>query len=151
MLPPSPDSRALRIRLMEKLGALKAYFEATSVSVGMKSPYWSAFDALRRNQPLAEAFVADLQQLLDFLETEMVPALSQPASARPSVQVPLVPQQSGPLNDQETRVLDTSAQPMLRGARSVPSAPARTRNEPSDSGAIPIEDSSELIPMPQAV
>ena len=78
MLSPSPDSRALRARLMERLGALRAYFEATSVSVGLKSPYWSAFDALRRNQPLAESFVADLQQLLEFLDNELVPALTQP-------------------------------------------------------------------------
>ena len=76
---------------MERLGALKTYFEATSVAVGMKSPYWSAFDALRRNQPLAEAFVGDLQRLLDFLDQELVPALGQLAAVRPAVPAALKP------------------------------------------------------------
>jgi hypothetical protein len=47
----------------------------------MSSPYWSAFDALRRNKPLAEEFVSQLQGLLlEFLDRELVPALAQSAA-----------------------------------------------------------------------
>lgn len=115
MHPSTPDIRTLRANLMERLSAVKAYFEATSVSVGLKSPYWSAFDALRRNQPLAESFVSDLQQLLTFLEFDMVPALSQPpaqpSSVPPAQPAPptsnwrsAVPPASN-FNDEQTRLL----------------------------------------------
>jgi hypothetical protein len=68
--PPGADLRALRASLLEKLSAVKAYFEATSINLNLRSPYWGAFDALRRNQPLAESFVNDLQQLLNFLDND---------------------------------------------------------------------------------
>ena len=73
---------------MELLGALKAYFEATMIGVGKGSPYWAAFDALRRNQHLAESFVGDLQSLLEFLDRELVPALSQGPGAASSASLP---------------------------------------------------------------
>ncbi|WP_233206319.1 hypothetical protein [Haliangium sp. UPWRP_2] len=75
--PPSgADLRALRARLLEKLSAVKAYFEATSINLNLRSPYWGAFDALRRNQPLAESFVNDLQGLLQFLDNDLAPILT---------------------------------------------------------------------------
>ena len=95
MMPPSmpssspisaADLRALRARLLEKLGAVKAYFEATSINLNLRSPYWGAFDALRRNQPLAESFVNDLQQLIAFIDNDLVPALSSPPSAAAAAQ-----------------------------------------------------------------
>ncbi len=136
MLPASPDPRALRARLMERLGALRAYFEATSITVGLKSPYWSAFDALRRNQPLAEAFVADLQQLLEFLENDLVPALSQPMAAPARVPAPAL--ENAPLNDQETRILSNLPPAVQRDLVSRRSAPAsvQVQNEISDGGGI---------------
>ena len=78
MLPTGSDPRALRAKLLEHLGNVKQFFEATSVGFNPNvSPYWSAFDALRRNKPLAEEFVGQLQGLLDFLDRELVPALAQ--------------------------------------------------------------------------
>lgn len=96
-----PDQhRALRARLMELTGAVKAYFEATAaVSVGAVG-YWGAFDALRKNQALAQSFVSDLQALLDHLEREVIPAFSgkgqqaptAPAAPASTVQAPQAPQ-----------------------------------------------------------
>ena len=84
MLPTGSDPRALRAKLISYLGNVKQFFEATSVGFNPNvSPYWSAFDALRRNKPLAEEFVSQLQTLLEFLDREMIPALAQ-APARVS-------------------------------------------------------------------
>ncbi|HRI54533.1 MAG TPA: hypothetical protein PLW65_30550, partial [Pseudomonadota bacterium] len=97
---------------MELLGALKGYFEATMIGVGGGSPYWAAFDALRRNQHLAQAFVGDLQSMLEFLDRELVPALSQgapgslgaPPSPEPAVSTLEVDEGEG-INDAETLLL----------------------------------------------
>ena len=103
-MPPAPlDPRALRARLLERMGALKAYFEATSVSIGLKAPYWGAFDALRRNQPLAEAFVAELQKLLELLENDVVPALDQALTPQLSHSGP----RTASIPEQETQVIAT--------------------------------------------
>ncbi|HPH28844.1 MAG TPA: hypothetical protein PLA87_18470, partial [Pseudomonadota bacterium] len=117
MLPIASDSRALRSKLVDLLSALQAYFEATSMNVGAGSGYFAAFDALRRNQHLAEAFVSDLQNLMEFLDREMLPALSQSASggapgassgpARPAMPSILLSDESEPgeINDAETLLL----------------------------------------------
>ncbi len=97
MLPIGSDPRALRAKLLEYLGNVKQFFEATNVGFNMNaSPYWSAFDALRRNKPLAEEFVTQLTTLLDFLDRELAPALLQaqnqaPASAAQVSQAPAGP------------------------------------------------------------
>lgn len=73
---------ALRARLIELSGAVRGYFEGTGTNRAAGAGLFAAFDALRRNRPLAEAFVADLEALLSFLEQELVPALSG-AAPRP--------------------------------------------------------------------
>ena len=131
--PSAADLRALRARLLEKLGAVKAYFEATSINLNLRSPYWGAFDALRRNQPLAESFVSDLQQLIAFIDNDLVPALSSPPGAAASASQPApatsawrssdpVPSAAGSssINDEQTRLLtDLAIEPRreLPGAR----------------------------------
>jgi len=131
--PSAADLRALRARLLEKLAAVKAYFEATSINLNLRSPYWGAFDALRRNQPLAESFVSDLQQLIAFIDNDLVPALSSPPGAAGSASPPApatsawrssdpVPSAAGSssINDEQTRLLtDLALEPRreLPGAR----------------------------------
>jgi len=160
MLPASSDLRALRTRLLERLSALKAYFEATSVSVGLKAPYWGAFDALRRNQPLAEAFVSDLQQLLDLLEREVVPALGQPApgrSAGPASQALSTHEPDGQIVSSLPAAIQrdlATVRPNSGPGRSpsgksptIAASGARGPSERSSTEALPLENSAELIPM----
>ena len=92
MLPTGSDPRALRAKLLEYLGNVKQFFEATNVSFNLNaSPYWSAFDALRRNKPLAEEFVTQLTTLLEFLDRELAPALLQAQNQVPSAPVASAP------------------------------------------------------------
>jgi hypothetical protein len=118
---------ALRARLIELHGTVKAYFEATAVGAG--AGYFGAFDALRRNTPLAEAFVGDLQALMDCLERELFPALGGPrAPERPA---PAAPQVS--INEDETMLLTRLPANVLPGPHAAPGrAPAgRTRDSAS--------------------
>ena len=121
---------ALRARLLEKLSAVKAYFEATSINLNLRSPYWGAFDALRRNQPLAESFVNDLQGLLQFLDNDLAPILTALQSGAAPSAAAAPPATSGwrsaeppssSINDDQTRLLpDRAIEPRreLPGARS---------------------------------
>jgi len=139
MLPTGSDLRALRAKLLERLGNVKQFFEATNVGFGLNSsPYWSAFDALRRNKPLAEEFVGQLQALLDFLDSELAPALLAAQNATGAAQNPVTgwPNSAGPLpaatsgagsgtaasignlHGDETRILDNLHPPIV-----VPKAP----------------------------
>ena len=78
--------RAMRARLLELHGAVKAYFE-TTVAVGSAGGQMAAFEALRRNPHLSESFVTELMALLTFLETELAPALTRSGStAEPAPQ-----------------------------------------------------------------
>lgn len=108
--------RELRARLLELHGAVKGYFEATVVGVG--AGYFSAFDALRRNQHLAESFVSDLQALLEHIEREVAPALGPTTGAARTVESaparaaeptrPTATSQSGAIptiNDEQTMLL----------------------------------------------
>lgn len=153
MLPTGSDPRALRAKLLEYLGNVKQFFEATNVGFNLNaSPYWSAFDALRRNKPLAEEFVTQLTTLLDFLDRELAPALLQaqnqaPGMASPSAHAPAGPWPGQPgalpsplpgsalgsipgLSGDETQILDRASPSHLiqRIAHSdpVPRAPAPT-------------------------
>ena len=123
MPPTGFDPRALRAKLIKRLGNVTQFFEATSAGFNpAASPYWSAFDALRRNKPLAEEFVAQLHDLLDFLDREVVPALEQaqnevPApwpvspAAAPAQFSPTRQQTASPTNlhTEETQILDNLA------------------------------------------
>ena len=92
MLSTGSDPKALRAKLLEYLGNVKQFFEATNVSFNLNaSPYWSAFDALRRNKPLAEEFVTQLTTLLEFLDRELAPALLQAQNQVPSAPVASAP------------------------------------------------------------
>ncbi|HNO69837.1 MAG TPA: hypothetical protein PKI49_15080, partial [Pseudomonadota bacterium] len=121
MLSTGSDPKALRAKLLEYLGNVKQFFEATNVSFNLNaSPYWSAFDALRRNKPLAEEFVTQLTTLLEFLDRELAPALLQAQNQVPSAPVasapvgpwPGMPLPGGPsaampgINSDETQILD---------------------------------------------
>ena len=129
----------MRAKLLERLGNVKQFFEATNVGFGLNSsPYWSAFDALRRNKPLAEEFVGQLQALLDFLDSELAPALLAAQNATGAAQNPVTgwPNSPGPfpaatsgagsgtaasignLHGDETQILDNLHPPIV-----VPKAP----------------------------
>ena len=58
----SAEQQALRAKVAELYDAVKSYFEVTNV--GASGGYWGAFDALRKNQHLAESFVGDLKSLM---------------------------------------------------------------------------------------
>jgi hypothetical protein len=59
-------------RLIELKDAVRAFFEVTGVGV---SGYEAGFEAVRRNDAMAESFVADLRRLLVHIERE----IEQPA------------------------------------------------------------------------
>ncbi|MCS6914227.1 MAG: hypothetical protein NZ890_13415 [Myxococcota bacterium] len=152
------DLQALRARLLELHGAVKGYFEATTV--GYSAGYWSAFDALRRNQHLAQAFVGELQALLEFLERELAPALS-PATgptgrtspgASPMRSATQAPPNAGPsvrpIHEDETMLLsrlpdnvqaEAARLVAARSARSTPDPAPRTR-PPAATSSVEIDD-----------
>lgn len=75
---PIDRQRAARAKLSELSGAVRAYFDTTLTSSGGA---WAAFDALRKNAPLAEAFVHDLVALLEHVDHDVLPLLGGPAVA----------------------------------------------------------------------
>ena len=104
MQPNPSDPRVLRPKLLQLLSAVQQYFEATTMTVAGASPVWMAFDALRRNQALAQEFVADLNRLLEFLSKELGPSLAAPPS-QPAAPPPSSLLTADELSDQETMLL----------------------------------------------
>ncbi len=145
--PPGADLRALRARLLEKLSAVKAYFEATSINLNLRSPYWGAFDALRRNQPLAESFVNDLQQLLNFLDNDLAPVLTSLQSAGAQAPPPATSAWrsaepvSPTINEDQTRLLSDLA---VEQRRELPG----TRSSGRGLAAPIIDMDARLAPAP---
>src|SRR5438128_69893 len=129
------DQRARRARLMELSGAVRAYFEATTVGAG--AGFWAAFDALRKNQPLAQAFVGDLEALLAYIDKELAPALS---GALPQVQAP------------RAQPAEVRREPPAQAARPAPAAPPANINEDETMllGRLPASVQKEVLRFEQA-
>src|SRR5438105_4437181 len=69
-------------RLLELKDAVKAFFEVTG---GAGTAWDTAFRAVRRNDEMAQSFVADLRRLVEHIETTYAPArAAAPARERPA-------------------------------------------------------------------
>jgi hypothetical protein len=147
-----PDQhRALRARLMELTGAVKAYFEATAaVSVG--AGYWGAFDALRKNQALAQSFVGDLQALLDHLEREVIPVLSSSKQAAPPAPPPVQaqaaqtqPQGQTSINEEATMLLNRLPESVQKEAMRLSKELESARSAPQTPPSVVVDDGDDSL------
>lgn len=141
-------------RLLQLKDSVKAFFDVTGIG---GSDAAAAFRAVRRNDHLAESFLAELIALVDYIEAEFTAAPMRRLPPPPPARIPA----RGPsLHDQETVLLDVvkataggpPASRPLPARSPAPSRPApRPPSRPSVAPprrSVPADDSPTRVTAP---